>query len=75
MSADSSNREQPDAHDLEALLHKDKYSPEEAAEVAGVPLRTITSAAFRGDLRALIVGHDIVSIDRGDLLAWLQDRG
>lgn len=59
---------------IETLLHRDVYSPEEAAEVSGIPLRTIRSAAFRGNLKAVIVGHDIVSIERGDLLAWLQDR-
>ena len=74
MKADSSNPGQPNANHIEALLHQDTYTPEEAAEVAGIPLRTVRAAAFRGDLKARIVGHDIISIERGDLLAWLQDR-
>ncbi len=74
MDTGSSREEQSESDHIETLLHRDVYSPEEAAEVSGIPLRTIRSAAFRGDLKAVIVGHDIVSIERGDLLAWLQDR-
>ena len=75
MDTGSSREERPDSDHMETLLHRDVYSPEEAAEVTGMPLRTIHSAAYRGDLKAVIVGHDIISIERGDLLAWLQDRG
>lgn len=74
MDTDSSREEKSDSDRIETLLHTDVYSPEEAAEVSGIPLRTVRSAAFRGDLKAVMVGHDIVSIQRGDLLAWLQDR-
>lgn len=75
MDTNFPNHGQSDEDRIEDLLRQDTYTPEEAAEVAGVPLRTVRSAAFRGDLKALILEHDIISIDRGDLIAWLQERG
>jgi hypothetical protein len=34
----------------------------------------IQHAAFTGELRAQIVGHDIISIHRDAVLAWLEAR-
>jgi hypothetical protein len=34
----------------------------------------IQHAAFSDELRAQIVGHDIISIRRDDVLAWLAAR-
>lgn len=58
----------------EELLHKESYSPQEAAEVLQMRERTILSAAYGGELKARIVNHDVVSIDRADLIAWLRSR-
>jgi len=60
---------------IESLLKKETYSPQEAAEVLGMRERAINAAAFGGELKAYIVNHDIVSIDRADLIDWLRRRG
>ena len=59
---------------IEDLLHRDVYTPEEAAEVLGIGARQIYAAAFRGELKANIVGRDVVSIDRADLVDWVRNR-
>lgn len=56
------------------LLHRDHYTPQEAAELLDISVNAIYQAAFKGDLRANIVGHDIVSIRRQDLITWLAER-
>lgn len=64
----------PEMSRIESLLRKPTYSPQEAAEVLNMRERTINAAAFGGELKAYIVNHDIVSIDRADLIAWLRTR-
>lgn len=59
---------------FESLLKKDTYTPQEAAEVLQMRERTILSAAYGGELKARIINHDVVSINRGDLIAWLRSR-
>lgn len=60
---------------IESLLKQETYSPQEAAEILGMRERAINSAVYGGELKAYIVNHDIVSIDRTDLIAWLRRRG
>lgn len=60
--------------DLYELLHQEKYTPEEAAHVLNMRLRTILAAAFGGDLKAEIISGDVISITRTDLVAWLKWR-
>ena len=59
-------------HSLHELLLQDRYTPEEVAELLEIGLETVRHAAFAGDLRAQIVGHDIISIRREDVLAWVK---
>lgn len=54
------------------LLHQDQYTPEEVAELLGMGIGVVRHVAFTGELRAQIIGHDIVSISRTDLLVWLR---
>ncbi len=56
------------------LLQQDRYTPEEVSELLGIGLDVIRHAAFSGTLRANIQGHDIISLERDDVLAWLQRR-
>jgi excisionase family DNA binding protein len=56
------------------LLQQERYTPEEVAELLGIGMHIIQHAAFSGELRAQIVGHDIISIRRDDVLAWLEAR-
>ena len=61
------------AGEIQELLLQSVYTPEEAAKVLGMDVQRIYAAAFRGELRALIVGDDVVSIERADLLRWSRE--
>jgi excisionase family DNA binding protein len=60
--------------DFEELFVQENYTPEEAAELSGVSLNRIYQAAHAGRLPARIVGKDVVSIKRHDLIAWMTQR-
>ena len=59
-------------HSMYELLQQERFTPEELAELLGIGVHIIQHAAFSGQLRAQIVGHDIISLQRDDVLAWLQ---
>jgi excisionase family DNA binding protein len=59
-------------HSAYELLQQERFTPEEVAELLGIGVHIIQHAAFSGELRAQIVGHDIISIRRDDVLAWLE---
>ncbi len=61
-------------HSIRELLQQDRYTPEEVSQLLGIGLDVIRHAAFAGTLRAEIEGHDIISLQRDDVLAWLQTR-
>jgi excisionase family DNA binding protein len=54
------------------LFHQDRYAPDEAAYLLGIPVETIYQAAFARQLEAEMVEHDVVSVSRDALLAWLK---
>ena len=58
-------------HSLQELLLQETYTPEEVAELLEIGLNIVRHAAFTGELRAQIAGHDIISIRRDDVLAWV----
>ena len=61
-------------HSIRELLQQDRYAPEEVSQLLGIGLDVIRHAAFAGTLRADIEGHDIISLQRDDILAWLRTR-
>jgi excisionase family DNA binding protein len=61
-------------HSVYELLQQERFTPEEVAELLGIGVHIIQHAAFSGELRAQNVGHDIISIGRNDILAWLEAR-
>ena len=61
-------------HSVYELLQHERYTPEEVAELLGIGVHIIQHAAFSGELRAQIVGHDIIGIRRDDVVAWLKAR-
>ena len=61
-------------HTAYELLQQDHYTPEEVAELLGIGLDVVRHAAFTGELCAQIIEHDIISIQRDDVLAWLGTR-
>ena len=54
------------------LLHSDRYRPKELAELN---IYVIQRAIYDGQLKASVVGHDIVRIDRDEVLRWLGESG
>jgi excisionase family DNA binding protein len=60
--------------DFSELLHHDQYTPQEAAFLLGVDVDVIYQAAHRGNLKAVIAGHDVLYIFRHDLIEWLDSR-
>jgi hypothetical protein len=54
------------------LLLQDQYTPEEVADLLEIGLNVVRHAAFSGALRAQIAEHDIISIRREDVLAWVR---
>ena len=59
-------------HSLYELLQQDQYTPEEVAEVLWLSIDMVRHAAFTGELPAQIIEHDLISIRRDDVLAWLE---
>ena len=56
------------------LLHQEQYTPEEVAEVLEIGLDVVRHAVFTGELPAQIIAHDIISLQRHDVLAWFGAR-
>jgi hypothetical protein len=54
------------------LLQHDHYTAEEAAEALLIGVEIVRHAVFTGELPAQVIGHEIVSINRDDLVAWYQ---
>jgi hypothetical protein len=59
---------------LVELRHRERSTPEEAADVLQLGVDVLRHAAFAGDLTSEIIDHDIISVRREDLLAWLADH-
>ena len=60
--------------EIEALLHRDHYTLEQAAYILGMNPEVICQAAQRHELNAYFVNHTIVDIHRDDLVNWLASR-
>lgn len=68
------NDPQAEANEFDTLFHKEIYTPEQAAQLASCSIDRIYEAAHAGRLKALVIGHDVVSIKRADLVAWMTER-
>lgn len=60
---------------LDEILRQSEYTPHELGELLEMSLYVIQSAVWNGQLKATVVGHDIVSIRRADVIQWLESRG
>lgn len=56
---------------MQELMAQDHLTPQELATLLSIDVDTILTAAFRGTLKAHIVDHDVLSVDRKDALEWL----
>jgi hypothetical protein len=59
---------------LFALLQHDRYTPAELARVLMIDINVIRDAVFAHELPARLAGHDIVCIDRRDVITWLKEQ-
>lgn len=57
-----------------ALMHQDCFTVEQLARVAMLAPSQIEREVFEGHLRASIIDHHIVHIDRDDAIDWLRRR-
>jgi len=62
----------PQRETIAELLVKDHYTPEEVSELLQIDTYVVRRACWDGALKAHIVDHHIVSIERDDLLHWLD---
>lgn len=66
--------EKRDINSVERLLRKDEYTLAELAELLQMQPYVLESAIYGGELKARMIGTDIVSIRRADVLDWLRAR-
>jgi hypothetical protein len=59
---------------IEELLHRDRYTPEELAELLGMSAYRIRHAVREGDLQAFTVDHHVLGVRREDVIRWLVER-
>lgn len=55
-------------------LLQDEYTPQEVAHLLGTSLQAIMHAVYSGELKAERAGHDVLCIDRADLVDWMNRR-
>ncbi len=55
------------------LLQHDEYTPEEVSRLLGIGVDQVRHAVFTGRLAAEVVGEDIVSIRREDVVNWYME--
>ena len=56
---------------MQELMTQESLTPPELSRLLSIDVDTILTACFRGSLKAHIVDHDVVSIDRRDALDWM----
>lgn len=56
---------------MQELMSQDTLTPKELSRLLSIDIDTILTASFRGTLKAHIVDHDVISIDRRDALEWM----
>lgn len=56
---------------MQELMTQESLTPKELATLLSIDIDAILTACFRGSLKAHIVDHDVISIDRKDALDWM----
>ena len=56
---------------MQELMTQETLTPKELSRLLSIDIDTILTASFRGTLKAHIVDHDVISIDRKDALEWM----
>ena len=63
-----------DSGELDDILRKDHYTPEELSVLLGINKHAIEAAAHSGELRATLLEHHIISIRREDVVQWIESN-
>lgn len=58
----------------EELLHQSTFQPRELAHLLGTSEQFLFNEVWKGKLRAVKIGNDVVRFDRADVLKWLHNR-
>ncbi|TVR72980.1 MAG: DNA-binding protein [Sphaerobacteraceae bacterium] len=58
----------------EELLRQSAFQPRELARLLGTTESFLFNEVWKGNLRAVKVGNDIVRFERSEVLKWLNDR-
>jgi hypothetical protein len=56
---------------MQELMSQESLTPKELSTLLSIDVDTILTACFRGSLKAHIVDHDVISINRKDALEWM----
>ncbi len=56
---------------MQELMAQEALTPKELSRLLSIDVDRILTASFRGTLKAHIVDHDVISIDRKDALEWM----
>lgn len=56
---------------MQELMSQESLTPKELSKLLSIDVDTILTACFRGTLKAHIVDHDVISIDRKEALDWM----
>jgi excisionase family DNA binding protein len=58
----------------EEILHQNSFQPRELARLLGTSEQFLFNEVWKGKLRAIKIGNDIVRFERSDVLEWLHAR-
>lgn len=56
---------------MQELMTQDTLTPKELSKLLSIDIDALLTACYRGSLKAHIVDHDVISIDRKDALDWM----
>ena len=61
-------------HDDQPDIHHDEYTVEELTKILGCPRELILHEIQKGDLKARVINHQTIYIERADAVDWLSRR-
>ncbi|HEX3723379.1 MAG TPA: DNA-binding protein [Nitrolancea sp.] len=62
----------PKRESVASLMTKEHYTPKEVSDLLEIDMWVIERACLDGALKAKVVDHHVLDINRADLLDWLD---
>ncbi len=56
------------------VLHQRDFQPRELARILGTSEQFLFNEVWKGNLKAVRIGNDVVRFNRSDVLQWLDER-